>query len=119
MKRLIEFSLEDGGSILVEVDAPEEAGLVLAARGESMPEKARQSFEAALDKVRPAAPVRRDLHNERHRQALVFHSSPGISVIRTVTVSCACLGKQKAALSANRPPLRRAYNTHRNGPCPK
>ena len=53
MKRLIEFELEDGGSILVEVDVPEAAGMVPAARG--VPEKACQTFEAALEKVRPAA----------------------------------------------------------------
>lgn len=55
MKRLVEFPLEDGGTILVEVDVPEEAGMVPAGLGEGVPEKARQSFEAALDKVRPAA----------------------------------------------------------------
>lgn len=55
MKRLIEFELEDGGTILVEVDTPEEAGIVPAARGEGVASKAQQSFEAALDKVRPAA----------------------------------------------------------------
>ncbi|RLC84176.1 MAG: hypothetical protein DRI79_13230 [Chloroflexi bacterium] len=55
MKRLVEFELEDGGSILVEVDAPEEAGMVPAAAAKGVPEKARQTFEAALDRVRPAA----------------------------------------------------------------
>lgn len=55
MKRLIEFPLEDGGTILVEVEAPEEAGMVKAGLGEGMPEQARQSFEAALEKIRPAA----------------------------------------------------------------
>ena len=58
MNRLIEFDLEEGGSILVEGEAkgPEPGGMVPASRGvEEVPEKARQSFEAALDKVRPAA----------------------------------------------------------------
>ncbi len=55
MKHLVEFSLEDGGSILVEVEGPEMGGMVPVSRGEGVPEKARQSFEAALDKVRPAA----------------------------------------------------------------
>ncbi len=55
MKRLIEFELEDGGSILVEVEEPDRGGMVPVARGEGVPEKARKTFEAALDKVRPAA----------------------------------------------------------------
>ena len=56
MKRLIEFPLEDGTTILVETDAPEEPGPVPAMRGgPEMPERAGQTFEAALDKIRPAA----------------------------------------------------------------
>ncbi len=55
MRRLIEFPLEDGGSIWVEVDVPEETGRVPAARGGEVVQRAQQSFEAALDKVRPAA----------------------------------------------------------------
>lgn len=56
MKQLIEFSLEDGGSILVQVDAPEpEGGVVKAARGGEVLRKAVQTFEEALDKIRPAA----------------------------------------------------------------
>ena len=54
MKRLIEFDLEDGGSILVEVEEPEGA-VVPAARAGGVPEKARQTFEAALEKIKPAA----------------------------------------------------------------
>ena len=57
MKRLVEFPLEDGGTILVEVDVPEEMGMVPAARGLDVSDKARQTFEAAMDKVRPAAQV--------------------------------------------------------------
>jgi len=55
MKQLIEFPLEDGDTILVEVDVPEEAGMVPAARGEEVIQRARQTFEQALEKVRPAA----------------------------------------------------------------
>ncbi len=56
MKRLIEFPLEDGTTILVEVEVPEEPGVAPAARGgPGTPEKAQQTFEAALDKIRPAA----------------------------------------------------------------
>lgn len=56
MKRLVEFPLEEGGVILVEVEAPEETGMVPAAREErGVPERARQTFESAWEKVRPAA----------------------------------------------------------------
>jgi hypothetical protein len=56
MMKLVEFPLEDGTTILVEAEATEEAGMIRAARGEpSVPEKAQQTFEAALDKIRPAA----------------------------------------------------------------
>ncbi len=54
MKRLVEFPLEEGGTILVEVEMPEGAGMVPAARGEVV-QRAQQTFEAALEKVRPAA----------------------------------------------------------------
>jgi hypothetical protein len=56
MKHLIEFPLEDGSSILVEVDEAESAGgVVRAARPGEIAEKAGQTFEAAIDKVKPAA----------------------------------------------------------------
>lgn len=55
MKRLVEFPLEDGDVILVEVEVPPEAGMVPAARGGEIVQRAGQSFEAALDKIRPAA----------------------------------------------------------------
>ena len=54
--KLVEFPLEDGTTILVEVEVSEEPGMIPAARGEpGAPEKAHQTFEAALDKIRPAA----------------------------------------------------------------
>jgi hypothetical protein len=56
MKRLIEFPLEDGSSMLVEVDEPESAGgVVKAARGSDVVEKSQKTFEEAMDKVKPAA----------------------------------------------------------------
>ena len=56
MKRLIEFPLEDGGSIVVEVDEPEPpSGVVRAARPGEVVENARQSFEAAMERIRPVA----------------------------------------------------------------
>ncbi len=62
MKRLIEFSLEDGESMLIEVESDDEGGgLVPASRGmrggPSVAEKATMSFQEAMDKVKPAAEV--------------------------------------------------------------
>ncbi len=54
MKRLLEFPLEDGTSMLVEVDEPEQGGLVKASIGESLA-KAQQTLEKSLEKVKPAA----------------------------------------------------------------
>ncbi len=53
MKRLVEFPLEEGGSIVVEIDEPETGGTVRAGRGETI-EKARETLEDALNKVLPA-----------------------------------------------------------------
>jgi hypothetical protein len=56
MKRYVEFPLESGGSILVEVDEPGTAGrTVRAGREADVPEKARLTFEGALGRIRPAA----------------------------------------------------------------
>jgi hypothetical protein len=54
MGRLVEFPLEDGGSILVEVDA---AGPVTRGLGDrrGLTEQAQQTFEQAVTRVQPAA----------------------------------------------------------------
>ncbi len=55
MKRLIEFPIEDGSTIWVEVDEPEEtAGARRVARDNGTPEISKQTFEQALSKIRPA-----------------------------------------------------------------
>ena len=54
MKRLVEFPLEEGGSILVQIDEPESSGTVRAGREETI-EKAMETFEEALNRVLPAA----------------------------------------------------------------
>jgi hypothetical protein len=54
MKSLVEYPLAGGGSFLVEVEAPEAEGLVRAARPGEMAAKASQTFEAALDTIKPA-----------------------------------------------------------------
>lgn len=56
MQRLIEFPLEDGGTVLVELDEPEpEGGVVRAARPGEIAARAGQTFEAALERIKPAA----------------------------------------------------------------
>lgn len=55
MRRLVEFPLKDGTSVWVEVEEIEGPGMVPAARGEGLPERAQQTFEAALEKARPLA----------------------------------------------------------------
>ena len=49
MKHLVEFPLEEGGSIVVEVDEPESAGTIRAARGETIA-KAEKSLRRRLTK---------------------------------------------------------------------
>jgi Trypsin-co-occurring domain 1 len=52
MKHLVEYSLEDGSSIVVEVDEPESEGTLRAARGDTII-KAKETLEDALNKVLP------------------------------------------------------------------
>jgi NTP-dependent ternary system trypsin peptidase co-occuring protein len=54
MKSLIEYPLVGGGSVLVEVDQPEAEGVVRAARPGEIAARASQTFEDALDSIRPA-----------------------------------------------------------------
>ena len=53
MKRLVEFPLEEGGNIVIEIDEPETGGTVRAGREDKI-EKAKETFEDALNKVLPA-----------------------------------------------------------------
>jgi len=54
MKRLIEFPLQSGSSMIVEVDEPE-GGVVKAARPGEIVAKAKETLEDALNKIQPAA----------------------------------------------------------------
>ncbi|MUG92674.1 hypothetical protein F7734_09495 [Scytonema sp. UIC 10036] len=56
MKRIIDFPLENGDSILVEVDQPAAIDNRIGLRDEIV-EKANQTFESALDKIKPVANV--------------------------------------------------------------
>jgi len=55
MKHLVEFKMDDGSSIVIEVDEPETGGTTRASRrpGE-IAEEAKETFEQALSKIRPA-----------------------------------------------------------------
>ena len=55
MKHFVEFKMEDGSAIIVEVDEPEIGGTTRASRrpGE-IAEEAKETFEQALSKIRPA-----------------------------------------------------------------
>ena len=68
MKRLVEFPLPSGESILVEVEV-EEGGSMVPAASRGLKEKAQTTFEEALAKVRPAAET--VLHQLRQ-----MHQSP-------------------------------------------
>jgi hypothetical protein len=52
MKHLVEFPLEEGGSVVVEVDEPESEGTIRAARGDTIV-KAKETLEQALNNVLP------------------------------------------------------------------
>lgn len=56
MKRLIEFSLETGNSISVEVEDVE-GNLIPAASPNEVITRASQTFEDTLEKIKPAANV--------------------------------------------------------------
>ncbi|MGH2593214.1 MAG: hypothetical protein ACRDGG_06845 [Anaerolineae bacterium] len=51
MKRLIEFPLQAGGSVIVEVDEPAPEGVVRTGRPGEVAEKAKATFEEAFDKI--------------------------------------------------------------------
>jgi hypothetical protein len=57
LKQLVEYSLEDGTTFLIEVDEPESTVAVerVALPSGQLAIKAQQSFEQALDKVKPVA----------------------------------------------------------------
>jgi Trypsin-co-occurring domain 1 len=56
VKRIVEFPLESGESILVEVDEPAVIDDRIGLRDQIV-DKAHQTFESALDKIRPVANV--------------------------------------------------------------
>ena len=57
MRKLIEFPLEAGGNVFIEVEAPPAEGMLPASPLSDVPQKAQETFEAALDRVRTVAGV--------------------------------------------------------------
>ncbi|HEY3135426.1 MAG TPA: CU044_2847 family protein [Blastocatellia bacterium] len=56
MKRLVEFPLDDGTAIIVEVDSAEPAtARVRGASPIEVAEKAKQTFESSLERIKPVA----------------------------------------------------------------
>jgi hypothetical protein len=77
MKRLVEFPLEDGTTVLVESDEPDSKGPVVRGVGpREIAEKAEQTFETALGKIKPAAAAviakLRDLSDPPEQVAIEF-----------------------------------------------
>jgi hypothetical protein len=54
MKSLIEYPLASGGSILIEVEQTDVEGTMRAARPGEIAARASQTFEDALDSIKPA-----------------------------------------------------------------
>jgi hypothetical protein len=55
MTKLVEYPLEDGTTVLVEVDGAERGSTMRGMGSTQLAEKATQTFEDALEKIRPAA----------------------------------------------------------------
>lgn len=76
MKRLVEFPLEDGTTMLVEIEETDQGGLVKASRADDVIVKAQMTLEKSLEKVKPAAQFviqqLRKLHDSPDEIELVF-----------------------------------------------
>lgn len=54
MKQLIEYDLDAGGSILIEIDEASPEDVIRVSRGSEVVAKARQSFDSVLESITPA-----------------------------------------------------------------
>jgi hypothetical protein len=54
MRRLVEFRLEEGGSVLIESEEPETEGAVRVARPGELAVQAGLTLEAAIERIKPA-----------------------------------------------------------------
>jgi hypothetical protein len=57
MRNLIRFELEQGGSVIVEVEDREPQGSPKVGRGGNLIAESRVKFEQAIDSIKPAATV--------------------------------------------------------------
>jgi hypothetical protein len=55
LERLVEFPLQDGGTVLVRVEQPGSSPTTRGLGGRLATEQAQQTFEAAIARVQPAA----------------------------------------------------------------
>ncbi|MGH2509855.1 MAG: CU044_2847 family protein [Ktedonobacteraceae bacterium] len=55
MKHFVEYPLEDGSNVIIEIDEPASEETQYASRGEEILVKAKGTLENALEKVLPAA----------------------------------------------------------------
>ncbi|MEM1167995.1 MAG: CU044_2847 family protein [Cyanobacteria bacterium P01_H01_bin.35] len=55
MKQIVEFPLEDGDSILIEVDAPPQAVNDRIGITDNVIHKANKSLDSAMEKIKPVA----------------------------------------------------------------
>ena len=94
MKHLVEFPLEDGGTITVEVDEPDAGGhLTRGLNPLESTDKASRTFEAALEKIKPAAAViiakLRDISNPPRQLEVEFglkmSAGAGVFIASAVT----------------------------------
>jgi len=95
MRRLVEFPLEDGTAIMVEVDAAEAATpRVRGASPIEVAEKAAQTFEGSLERIKPAAAAivskLRELGDQPQEIAVEF----GIKLSATAGVVIASTGME-------------------------
>lgn len=54
MKKIVEYELADGNKVWVEVDEPQPVGVKPVSKVGDATEKAKELFEEALSKIKPA-----------------------------------------------------------------
>jgi len=114
MKKFVVYPLEDGGSVVVEVDEPT-SGLVPAASHGQVVAQAQEGFDDALEAVRPIASklldTLRDLAEEPDEVAVEFGINLGFKA--GVVIASGSTGANfKVALKWTRPKEAAAKTSH-------
>lgn len=86
MGRLVEFDLNDGGTILVEVHEMTRTGgpVTRGLSGDQVTERARHTFEDAVERVEPAAQAPHKRPSSRaspHHRAMINNLAAGRRVL--------------------------------------